>query len=304
MNVTNFEYMLALAQTGSITKTAGQFFVSPSAISQCLKNEEQQIGQKLFERSNQKMIPTAAGLIYLEGAEKILAIRQTAYERLHIAAKRLRAPLRIAFPSMLSSAISDVIAPALDQSFPDMDLQYICADSLSGIAYLQNNLADFALLAMPARQDPFIHQLPLGTGQLLLVIPKAYLRGKIAGDEPSLEECSSIPFILLKKGTGARECVDRFLNKNHLSLGRIYDVNNHLTALKFLEDGKGAAFLPDILISPDIRQHFFILSLTPPLYFQYALAWPLRNTIGALQPQISQMIAKVWNSGSPAALPE
>lgn len=53
--------MLALECQGSITKAAEQFFISPSAMSQCLKTEEKQLNCHLFERKNGKMIPTQEG---------------------------------------------------------------------------------------------------------------------------------------------------------------------------------------------------------------------------------------------------
>ena len=40
MNTTRFEYLLALERTGTMTGVAKAYFISPSAVSQCLKNEE------------------------------------------------------------------------------------------------------------------------------------------------------------------------------------------------------------------------------------------------------------------------
>lgn len=48
MNTSNYEYLLTLEETGSISETARRFYVSPSAISQCLKHAEAQLGLRSF----------------------------------------------------------------------------------------------------------------------------------------------------------------------------------------------------------------------------------------------------------------
>ena len=52
MNTSNYEYLLTLEKTGTISETARRFYVSPSAISQCLKNAEKQLGYPLFYRED------------------------------------------------------------------------------------------------------------------------------------------------------------------------------------------------------------------------------------------------------------
>ena len=55
MNTTRFEYLLALERIGTMTGVAKAYFISPSAVSQCLKNEEAQLGHPLFRSENHRM---------------------------------------------------------------------------------------------------------------------------------------------------------------------------------------------------------------------------------------------------------
>ena len=269
MNTTNFEYMLTLEKTGTVTQTAEHFFVAPSAISQCLKNEEKQFGYPIFERKDRKMIPTPAGQIYLNGARRILQIRSQTLAQIHHLAETT-ASIRIAAIPVLSRFVKDVLKPELSRLFPDETFEWITTDSRTGVAYTDNRLADFALVTIPASMPTSGHEITLGKDRLFPVVPMAYLRTKL-NHIPTLSDCASIPFILLKRGSYMRECQDQVLAKNHLILNRIYEVDHSLKAKEFLEDGKGIAFLPGSMITEDIRAHCYILTVSPEITFFYRL---------------------------------
>lgn len=271
MNTTNFEYMLTLEKTGTVTQTAEHFFVSPSAISQCLKNEEKQFGYPIFERKDKKMVPTPAGEIYLDGARHILEIRSRTMAEIRKLSEK-KASIRIAVVPMFSHIVQSIIKPEFSRRFPDETFEWIPTDSRTGIAYADNHLSEFALVTVPASVSLNLQGITLGHDRLLPVVPMAYLRGKL-NHVPTLSDCVSIPFILLKQGSYMRECQDQLLAKNHLILNRVYEVENSLTAKQFLEDGKGIPFLPESMISEELRAHCHILSPSPEISFFYRLVW-------------------------------
>lgn len=257
MNTTRFEYMLALKQLGTISKAAEKYFISPSAMSQCLKTEEKELGFQLFERKNGTMIPTQAGEIYLKGAQKILDIQKQTFHQLQ-ASSGSRNQLRLLVSPMLFKQAENLIRPALEQTFPHLEIQLAQADAKAAYAYLLNNLADLALLVCPLQNHALLSEMILGTDRLLLVVPKAYLRNKITS-EPRLEDCRMIPFILTPSGSISREMENKILEKHHLTQIRIYETDHYLMAKQFLEDGRGAAFLPSSLLPENAWQHYYII---------------------------------------------
>ena len=269
MNTTNFEYMLTLEKTGTVTQTAEHFFVSPSAISQCLKNEEKQFGYPIFERKDRKMVPTPAGQIYLKGARHILQIRSQTLAQIHHLSEST-ASFRIAIVPLLSHFVQFTLKPKFACLFPNETFKWITADSRTCVTYIDNHLADFALATIPSSLSTNRQEITLGQDRLLPVVPKAYLRTKL-NHIPSLSDCTSIPFILLKQGSYMRECQNQVLAKNHLILNRVYEVDHSLKAKEFLEDGKGIAFLPESIITEEIRAHCHILTVSPEITFFYRL---------------------------------
>lgn len=61
MTLTQFKYVLEVAQTGSINQAASNLFVAQSVISNALKTLETELGQKIFFRSTKGIRPTPFG---------------------------------------------------------------------------------------------------------------------------------------------------------------------------------------------------------------------------------------------------
>ena len=69
MDLKQIEYIVKIAETGSITRAAEQLFITQSALNQQLLKLAQQLGIKLFVRHKYVMSPTSAGRVYLEYGE-------------------------------------------------------------------------------------------------------------------------------------------------------------------------------------------------------------------------------------------
>ncbi len=292
MNITRFEYLLSLETIGSVTGVAEQFFISPSAVSQCLKNEEAELGYRLFKNQNRRMVPTEAGIIYLKGARKILQIRDTTMEKLNVIPKSHHS-VRIAIDPMLYEDMSAVILPRLNASLPDTRFELLRADSRVSVAYLLNNLADFALLCSSPLKHTALSEEILGEDQLLLLVPKAYLRGQLTG-EPTIADCDPVPFILLKNGTNTRNIENEILSEHHISLSRIYEVDDHFMARKFLEEGRGATFLPASMIPDQAEKQFYVLTPEPARKFNFLLVSPRYPQAGKEKRLVPVIIRKSW----------
>ena len=294
MNITRFEYMLALERSGTISKAAEEFFISPSAISQCLKTEEKELGVQLFERNNGKIVPTQAGQIYLKGARSILEIQKRTMEQLHSPAKST-SRIRIFMSPMLFEPTAAPLRQALELAFPNMEIQMAQTDERTACAYLLNDLADFALLASPPQHHTMLSEETLGNDQLLLVVPRAYLRYKITA-EPQLEDCSTIPFILTKTGSSCRNLENAILARHHLSQIRIYETEHYLMSKQFLEDGRGAAFLPASLLPADAGQRYYIIPPKASGRLPFLLVSPRCKNGNLDSGKIMDIIRRTWKN--------
>lgn len=78
MDIKEFEYVIALAEAGSLSLASEKLFLSQPSLSKFLKKLENSLGTTLFMRTSTGIQLTNSGKIYVDNAEKILqAYRRT-----------------------------------------------------------------------------------------------------------------------------------------------------------------------------------------------------------------------------------
>ena len=75
-------YFVTVAQTGNLTKAAGQLNISPPALSNALKRLEQQLGTQLFDRVGRNLLLNEYGKAYLPYAETVISLTHRGSELL------------------------------------------------------------------------------------------------------------------------------------------------------------------------------------------------------------------------------
>lgn len=73
MTMQQLQYFLTAARNLNFTKTAETFFISQSAVTQQMKNLEQELEVTLFSRENKKLSLTDAGKLFVTEAEGIIS---------------------------------------------------------------------------------------------------------------------------------------------------------------------------------------------------------------------------------------
>ena len=72
MKFNQLYYFKTVAETGKISLAAKKLYVSPPALSIAISNLEKDLGVRLFDRSNNKIILNEQGRTYLQYVDQIL----------------------------------------------------------------------------------------------------------------------------------------------------------------------------------------------------------------------------------------
>ncbi|MDO4499838.1 MAG: LysR family transcriptional regulator [Erysipelotrichaceae bacterium] len=72
MNIHQLEYFIAVAENKSFTKAGSQFFISQTAITQQIKQLEEELGCQLIDRSTRPLSLTIAGKTFLKESKSII----------------------------------------------------------------------------------------------------------------------------------------------------------------------------------------------------------------------------------------
>jgi len=72
MELKELEYIVAVAEEGSISRAAEQLYIAQSSLSQYIARYESELGVKLFRRTSNGVRPTSAGDVFIRNARQML----------------------------------------------------------------------------------------------------------------------------------------------------------------------------------------------------------------------------------------
>ncbi len=241
-DLTDLRLLVAIAESGSLSRAAADFPIALSAASNRLRHLEHRLGLSLFARHADGMTPTPDGRIALDHARRVLAEAAQLSQALDGLAGRQRVALKLAANTVANSTY---LPPALGPfliDYPDVDLQVeempsqeILHALLSGdidIGVLDGNLPLQGIVTLPFRHD-----------RLVLFVPAGH--SLAARGRCHLRDALSYPFV----GMPAERAMQHFVEEMATLLGRPLTVRvrapSFFALAQLVTQGVGLAVMPE-----------------------------------------------------------
>lgn len=131
MDFNKVHYMIAVAELKSFSKAAEKCFISQPALTRCIKNMEEELGVKLFDRSCSPIRLTYAGERYLAGMREILAMKGRLDQEMAEIAAAKKDRLVLGMASTRCHTWLPRILPAFKAENPGVEVQLVEGNSLT-----------------------------------------------------------------------------------------------------------------------------------------------------------------------------
>lgn len=171
MTFRQLEYAVEVAEQGSISLAARKLMISQPSLSQSIKNIENEFNIVLFDRSSVPMVPTKAGLVFLNKAHIML----TALSDLKQELSQMET-----VPRQLQIGISDAgalinkrIFREFQDACPDVKLHLVERDQYLLERMLEAGKLDMIFTMIPY-DNPNIRVIPLVEDAFLIALPRSH----------------------------------------------------------------------------------------------------------------------------------
>lgn len=148
MNITQVQYVLAVAKYHNFSRAASYLYVTQPALSLQIRKLEQELGTPLFNRTPQGVFPTDAGVAFCKDAKPVIA----AWEKLqrNMASRRKQAgTLRIGLGARVySNDLFDAIADYFNAQ-TETEVTFVSDTTNNVLDELAENRLDLVLDRMP-----------------------------------------------------------------------------------------------------------------------------------------------------------
>ena len=280
LNFHHLHYFWAVAKEGNLTRAAVQLHVSQSALSNQIKQLEQQLGQALFARAGRGLKLTEAGQVALGYAESIFSTGSELVALLREGRREERQVLRIGAVATLSRNFQEnFLRPLLERA--DVELVLQSGNLADLLARLRVHTLDLILSnhrVHASSEDPW--RCRRIARQPVSLVGKPRPKRK-AFRFP--EELASVPLLLPGRDHEIRAGFDLMCERLGIRYRLRAEVDDMALLRLLARDSDSVALLPTVVVQdelrsgrlveygvvPDLHENFYAISLQrrfePPL---------------------------------------
>ncbi len=250
MNYTlnQLQIFLKIVQTQSVTKAAEELHLTQPAVSIQLKNFQDQFEIPLTEVVGRKIHITDFGKEIAEAAENILNQVYAINYKTQAYKGQLTGKLKISVVSTGKYLMPHFLADFMSEH-QGIELLMDVTNKNKVVESLENNEVDFALVSiLPTTMN--IERLDLLPNELYLV---GNTQKKFNKANTAKELFKELPMIFREKGSGTRQTMENFIQKNNLLVLKKMELTSNEAVKQALLAGLGYSIMPLIGIRNEIQ---------------------------------------------------
>lgn len=249
MNERKLKIFFSVSETLNMTKTSKEMFISQSAVSQTIKELENELGVILFERMYKKLYLTEDGKLLKEYARRLLNLWNDMTE--HMQSKKKNALIKVGG----STTIGIYLLPYLCKSFsvlnPDINFNIQIDNTAKVIQKVLENEIDIGIIegTKPSNSEELI-SLKTQTDYLKVITPN--IEKFKSKEKFTISDFQNEILILRENGSGTREVVDKYIEKLDIKVKNKLVIGNTEAIKKMVEIGLGISIISQLAIESEV----------------------------------------------------
>ena len=250
MDIKQLRALLAIADTGSVTRAAKFLHLVQPAVSRQLRLLEEDVGTRLFERGRYGIELTDSGQILAEYARRALHELDRARAEITPVSGAIVGIVNIGLLPSTSDLLASSLLTAISESHPGIKLRIWIGYAGHLRNWLEAGEVDATLLYEPKpsltiQVEPFLEEKVLVVG-----LPATELRA----DRPmAVSELEGKPLILPNVPHGLRMLVEQACTLTGVHLSIVAETNSMRVQRRLVLGGHGFTILPSTSVLDDVK---------------------------------------------------
>ena len=251
VNLELYRVFYTVAKCGSLTKAAQELYISQPAVSQAIRQLENQLGTTLFNRVHKGMeLTKQGGELVFEDVSRALQLLDSVESRLSELKKSAKGTLRIgASETIFQYILADKLVK-YHALYPDVKFELLSDVSPITIEQLKTDRCDVGFLNFPIPEDEGIV-----VRQTITLLNDVFIGGKgferFRGRQVPLWELQKEPLLLMEPHTVARSAVDHFCTSLGIRFRPAIEVDSWGFMKKLVAEGMGIGCIPREYMQPE-----------------------------------------------------
>jgi DNA-binding transcriptional LysR family regulator len=247
MEFRQIHYFISLFEEGTVTRAAHRLNIVQPALSMQIAKLEEQIGQQLFERTKQGMVPTAAARQMYRLFLPIMREFTNAQAQLQNSDGAIRGHVSIGLIASVTEGVLAETLAAFSGKYPEVGVKVADGYTNTLIDWVAGGQLDAAIVNKPRR--PLALDMEHIMDEEMVLITSASNPSPPPQQLTLRELCSlNLPLVLPTRGHGLRSNIDGFAQSENVELVPKFEIDSLVTTVKLVEQTQLATIVPRVAV--------------------------------------------------------
>ncbi|MFK8137577.1 MAG: LysR family transcriptional regulator [Bdellovibrionales bacterium] len=249
MNLQQLNTFCTVLQEGSMTAAAQKLFLTQPAVSQQIRQLEDDLGVELLVRGSRKTKSTAQGSLLYDFASRIIHLAKQAELSIQSMGAEVSGPIRVGTLNSLGLHLISPVFSIFLQNNNQVSLKLNYGSGIKMIDALENGEVDVAILPDAKREyggmpGEKVAEL-IGRDEMWLVASTTTTSGQEIPSEVYMRDLGMFPLILLtNEYPNFNNQLSKGMKKAGVQMRPVFESSNVGSLKRIIESGLGWGFLP------------------------------------------------------------
>ncbi|MFC1544749.1 LysR family transcriptional regulator [Gemmatimonadota bacterium] len=268
MYLEQLKFFHNVAELGSFTAAARALHLTQPAVSNQIRNLEDELGQQVFERRGRAVLLTHAGEVLYTHTRRIFQQVREAQAILEDLKSLQSGRLILGTVDVMSIYVLPRIFRVFHNSFPRVEVSIEVDDSTNISRGVRDGRYDLGFVTLPLRVEN-LESIPLYRDAMRAIAPAGHpLAGR---KQVSLADLASTTMIVYKRGSVTRSIIEEVFRSQGVELVPDMEIDRPEAMKKLVEAGLGVSIMPEMSIAREVEEGTLVVLPTGDIHFERQL---------------------------------
>jgi DNA-binding transcriptional LysR family regulator len=292
MDLRRVRTFVTVVEQGSVSKAALRLHITQPALSRQIRDLQQELGLRLFDRVGRRLILTAEGEQLLGDCRSLLGYARSLSERAQLLRCGDTGVLKVAASPVQIEAVLSTFLHRYAQRYPNVQVKLIEAVGPDVLAMLERGEIHLGISLLQSVQadDRHFASYPVPPVELLAACHPSFQLTR--GSMIDIGRLMSYPLLLLDSGFVVRKTFDAVCRLAKLKPNILIESRAPSNLLALAEAGHGVAIIPSVVLTHRYTLRIFrITHERKPLREPLAVVWDKRRVLPRYAQDFCELLA-------------
>ena len=245
--------ILTIVQEGSITAASKKLFVSQPALSQTIRQVEEELGAPIFTRDTRHIELTHVGKLYIESVRQIQMIDQSLHARVSDSKDEVVGTFRLGISVQRGLQLLPLVIPEFIARYPLVRIQLREEGSGMLERRVLEGQCDLGFVTTASKRDQLTYALIENEQLMLVAATTTELARRFPDGTPiDIAEAQHENFVSMTEGHSVRTIQDKLFEKYGLSPQILLETHNMEAAKRIAARANAVFLVPSAYVSDTI----------------------------------------------------